>query len=112
MNWLLTTNSLTTNGKWQVYKTRNFGKYTRNLTDFTFEDVNGYPSYKRIVIEPIEIGKILIDNKWVVPYNPYIRTKYNAHINIEICTSIKAIKYLYKYIYKCHDSSYFKYTVR
>jgi hypothetical protein len=95
------------------------GKYTkrfpRNLTDFTFEDVNGNPSYKRIVIEPIEIGKILIDNKWVVPYNPYIRTKYNAHINIEICTSIKAIKYLYKYIYKCHDSSYFKYgslTVR
>jgi hypothetical protein len=25
---------------------------------------------------------------------------YNCHINVEICSSIKAVKYLYKYIYK------------
>jgi len=30
-------------------------------------------------------------------------TKYDAHINIKICNSILAIKYLYKYIYKDHD---------
>ncbi len=30
-------------------------------------------------------------------------TKYNIHINIEICNSILAVKYLYKYIYKDHD---------
>jgi hypothetical protein len=30
-------------------------------------------------------------------------TKYNAHINIEVCNNIRAIKYLFKYVYKRHD---------
>jgi len=30
-------------------------------------------------------------------------TKYNAHINIEIYTSILAVKYLYKYVYKGYN---------
>jgi hypothetical protein len=38
-----------------------------------------------------------------VPYNLYLSTKYHAHINVEICTTIKAVKYLYKYVYKGHD---------
>jgi hypothetical protein len=29
--------------------------------------------------------------------------KYNCHINVEIATSITAVKYLYKYVYKGHD---------
>ena len=46
---------------------------------------------------------IQLDNRWVVPYNPYLTTKYNCHINVEICSSIAAIKYLFKYVYKGHD---------
>ena len=45
----------------------------------------------------------LRDNRWVVPYNKVLCGKFRCHINVEICTSIKAVKYLYKYSYKGPD---------
>ncbi|XP_010230087.1 uncharacterized protein LOC104581332 [Brachypodium distachyon] len=33
--------------------------------------------------------------------------QYNCHINVEACSSIKAVKYLFKYIYKGHDRTSF-----
>jgi hypothetical protein len=39
----------------------------------------------------------------VVPYNPYLSLFFNCHINVEVCTSVAAVKYLYKYVYKGHD---------
>ncbi|KAI5390621.1 hypothetical protein KIW84_075788 [Lathyrus oleraceus] len=44
-----------------------------------------------------------VDNRWVVPYNPWLLLKYDCHINVEICSSIKSIKYLYKYVYNGPD---------
>jgi hypothetical protein len=44
-----------------------------------------------------------MDNSWVVPYNPYLTLKYNAHINLELCSTVKSVKYLYKYMYKGYD---------
>ncbi len=41
-----------------------------------------------------------MDNRWIVPYNFHLVTKYHAHINVEICLSISVVKYLYKYVYK------------
>ena len=42
-----------------------------------------------------------LDNRWVVPYNPYLLLKFNAHINVEICSTVSAVKY--KYVYKGND---------
>ena len=44
-----------------------------------------------------------LDNRYVVPYNPQLLLRYNCHINVEVVTTIKAIKYMYKYVYKGHD---------
>jgi hypothetical protein len=44
-----------------------------------------------------------LDNRWVVPYNPTLLLEFEAHINVEICSSVRAVKYLYKYVYKGHD---------
>jgi hypothetical protein len=29
--------------------------------------------------------------------------RYKCHINVEVCSSIMTVKYLYKYVYKGHD---------
>ncbi len=46
---------------------------------------------------------IELDNRWVVPHNVCLLTKYDAPINVEVCNNICAVKYLFKYVYKGHD---------
>ncbi len=48
-------------------------------------------------------GSAFLDNRWVVPYNPLITQLFDCHINVEICTGLHAVKYIYKYIHKGHD---------
>ena len=44
-----------------------------------------------------------VTNAWVVPYSPYLTCKYSCHINVEICASSRAAKYLHKYVTKGGD---------
>ena len=70
----------------------------------TAMEVNGYPLYKRSDNgRYVEKNGVPLDNRYVVPYCPYLSLKYNAHINVEACTSVKSIKYVFKYVYKGHD---------
>jgi hypothetical protein len=39
----------------------------------------------------------------VVPHNPNLTRKFNAHINVEVSAGIRSVKYLFKYIYKGQD---------
>jgi hypothetical protein len=50
-----------------------------------------------------EKNGFVFDNRWVVPHNPWLLLKYEAHINTEVCGSINNVKYLYKYITKGPD---------
>src|ERR1700722_9526842 len=79
--------------------------YPKNFQETTEENENGYPIYRRRKNDHFVKTRsgIQLDNRWVVPHNIDLATKYDAHINVEICNSILAIKYLYKYIYKGHD---------
>ena len=36
----------------------------------------------------------------VVHRNPRASSKYNAHINVEVCSTVSAVNYLYQYVYK------------
>ena len=79
-------------------------RYQREFATTTTTSKHGYPVYRRRDNgRTIKKGKFIIDNRWVVPYNPYLCQKYDCHINVEICSSIRSVKYLYKYVYKGHD---------
>ena len=49
-----------------------------------------------------------ITNANVVPYNAKLLLKYDCHINVEVCSTIRAVKYLYKYVYKGNDRTMIK----
>ena len=48
-------------------------------------------------------NNIQVDNRFVVPYNSFLSLNYNAHINVELCSTVKAIKYINKCIEKGYD---------
>ncbi|KAH9571464.1 hypothetical protein CY35_02G095200 [Sphagnum magellanicum] len=79
-------------------------QYPRKFQSETVTDVNGYPIYwRRNTGHTVLVHGIELDNRWVVPHNVYLSTKYDAHINVEVCNNIRAVKYLFKYVYKGHD---------
>ena len=45
----------------------------------------------------------MVDNQWIVPFSPFLSLRFNCHINVDLCESPTASKYLYKYVYKGGD---------
>ena len=78
--------------------------YPRPFQIETTLNEDGFPQYRRRNDgKTVLVRGVDLDNGWVVPYNPYLTKKYDCHINVEVCNSVHAVKYLYKYIYKGHD---------
>ena len=62
--------------------------FPKKFVESTTFDKDGYPIYKRRKIGVITVRKdIKLDNRFVIPYNPKLLMKYQAHINIDIVTS-------------------------
>lgn len=86
--------------------------FPRAFSAETVISSDAYPVYRRRNDSPFAFVRphstypcetTVVGNEWVVPHNPYLAAKYQAHINVEVCSSIKAIKYIHKYIYKGPD---------
>ncbi|XP_066920787.1 uncharacterized protein [Clytia hemisphaerica] len=87
--------------------------YPKSFNDATVMNVDGFPLYHRPDNgRTVRVRNVDLDSRWVVPYSPYLFKKYNAHINLEACVSIKAGQYLYKYIYKGHDKAHIEISER
>ena len=77
------------------------------MKDTIWDEAQSYATYRRR--KPEDGGDEVvqhnrtINNSWIVPHSPYLLLRYNCHINVEICASTKATKYLYKYIHKGGD---------
>ncbi|XP_055913568.1 uncharacterized protein LOC129947118 [Eupeodes corollae] len=78
--------------------------------------MDGYPSYRRRDVDnggqsyELRLSNGVrgdIDNRWVVPYSPFLCKTYEAHINVELCSSLKSIKYICKYGHKGSDKAIF-----
>lgn len=83
-------------------------KFPKLFTEETTVGADGYPIYRRrnngrSFIKQYKGRDVEFDNRWVVPYCPYLSRRYAAHINIEVCASVRSIKYVHKYIYKGTD---------
>ncbi|CAI9284569.1 unnamed protein product [Lactuca saligna] len=79
-------------------------RYPRQFNETTLQGKDSYLVYQRRDngIE-VDIRGNKMDNRWVVTYNPKLLMMFNCHMNVEFCSSITFVKYVFKYIYKGHD---------
>ena len=77
--------------------------FPKPFNEYTKENSDGYPEYRRRdnkITHPVKIYNnknknlkenftiFYVDNRWIVPHNLYLSTKYNCHINVEVCSSV------------------------
>ncbi|XP_072060311.1 uncharacterized protein [Arachis hypogaea] len=64
-------------------------------------DEAGFPKYRRLDNgRTIRKKNVILDNSYIVPYNPSLLLKYGCHINVEHTCQTSGIKYLFKYVHK------------
>ncbi len=86
-------------------------EFPKEFEDHTKMTENGYPRYRRRAPEMggktysmrVKGEQFTVDNRWVVPHNPFLCLRYNAHINVEVVSSVQCVKYIFKYTHKGSD---------
>ncbi|UYV76902.1 hypothetical protein LAZ67_14002340 [Cordylochernes scorpioides] len=90
-------------------------KYPKGFCETTSTTEDGYPRYRRRcsaeggLTSSVNMRGVTfeIDNRWIVPYNSVLLRAFDSHINVEYCSSVKAIKCVCKYINKGTDQAVF-----
>lgn len=81
-------------------------KFPKKFQEETRIGEDGYATYRRPNNGEYEYRKgIRLTNENVAAYNPYLLKRFRSHINVEVCSELSAIKYIYKYIYKGFDAA-------
>ena len=82
---------------------KNFPKPLQQQTEV---NVNGYPLYRRRGQHRAQLRRHTVNDSWVVPHNPHLLMKFNCHMNVEVCTTVRSVKYIFKYIHKGNDAAH------
>ncbi len=80
-------------------------RFPKDMSRETVLLSNKYPKYRRRGRFSCDVKGRVISDDWVVPYSPFLSLKYRAHVNVEIASSIKSFKYVYKYVLKPPDTA-------
>ena len=81
-------------------------KYSRIFQEKIIMKKNDYLIYRRRNDDCTWITRLLnddvftFDNRWMMFYNFFLTRRYQTHVNVKICASVKVVKYIHKYIYK------------
>ncbi|XP_024963990.1 uncharacterized protein LOC112504284 [Cynara cardunculus var. scolymus] len=79
-------------------------RYPKQFNDKTMQAEDSYSLYQqRNSGINMNVRGNILDNRWVVLYNSKLLMMFNYHINVEACSSITSVKYVFKYVYKGHD---------
>ncbi|XP_026410234.1 uncharacterized protein LOC113305406 [Papaver somniferum] len=79
--------------------------FPKQFYECTVQGKDAYPVYQRRYDgNTTQMSKNFIaDNRFLVPYNPWLLQNYDFHINVEVCSTVQSVKYIYKYVYKGPD---------
>jgi hypothetical protein len=78
--------------------------YPKQMIRETVIVQDGYPMYRRRGrFQATCRDGIVVSDDWVVPHNAYLLRRYRCHVNLEVCSSFRCFKYVYKYTFKPPD---------
>jgi hypothetical protein len=79
--------------------------FPKPFREETTIDDDGTPLLRRRRCPPIQHGRRMIDNRIVVPYNPFLTAYFQCHVNVEYRSGASCVRYTTKYICKGTDQA-------